>query len=48
MTEVVDDCKKFILTVPLYSESVFEPIDNKFKISGNIKLIECIGSETNE
>ena len=23
-------------------------LDNKFKISGNIKLIECIGSETNE
>ena len=23
-------------------------LDNKFKIKGNIKLIECIGSEKNE
>ena len=32
MTEVEDEIKKIVLTVPLYSESVFEPIKNKFKI----------------
>jgi len=32
MTETEDGSADFVLTVPLYSESIFEPIDNKFKI----------------
>lgn len=32
MTELEDDSANFVLTVPLYSESIFEPIENKFKI----------------
>ena len=32
MTETEDEAKDFVLTVPLYSESVFEPIENRFEI----------------
>ena len=32
MTEMEDASANFVLTVPLYSESVFKPIDNRFKI----------------
>lgn len=32
MTETEDGSANFVLSVPLYSESVFEPIENRFKI----------------
>lgn len=32
MTEMEDGSEKFVLSVPLYSELAFEPIENRFKI----------------